>query len=58
MQGPCSRRCALIRRPETLTSASPRATWNTETKGLKESITYAKDALATDPVTPDQPGTP
>lgn len=31
---------------------------NTETKGLKESITYAKDALATDPVTPDQPGTP
>lgn len=22
------------------------------------SITYAKDALATDPVTPDQPGTP
>lgn len=31
---------------------------NTETNGLKESITYAKDALATDPVTPDQPGTP
>ena len=31
---------------------------NTETKGLKESITYAKDALATDPVTPDQPGKP
>lgn len=31
---------------------------NTETKGLKESITYAQDALATDPVTPDQPGTP
>lgn len=30
----------------------------TETNGLKESITYAKDALATDPVTPDQPGTP
>lgn len=31
---------------------------NTETNGLKESITYAKDVLATDPVTPDQPGTP
>lgn len=31
---------------------------NTETNGLKESITYAKDALATDPVTPDQPSTP
>lgn len=31
---------------------------NTETNGLKVSITYAKDALATDPVTPDQPGTP
>ena len=31
---------------------------NTETNGLKESITYAEDALATDPVTPDQPGTP
>lgn len=31
---------------------------NTETNGLKESITYAKDALATDPVTPDQPGKP
>ena len=31
---------------------------NTETNGLKESITYAQDALATDPVTPDQPGTP
>lgn len=31
---------------------------NTETDGLKESITYAKDALAADPVTPDQPGTP
>lgn len=31
---------------------------NTETNGLKESITYAKDALATGPVTPDQPGTP
>ena len=26
---------------------------NTETNGLKVSITYAKDALATDPVTPD-----
>lgn len=31
---------------------------NTETNGLKESITYAQDALATDPVTPDQPGKP
>lgn len=31
---------------------------NTETNGLKESITYAQDALATDPVTPDQPGSP
>lgn len=31
---------------------------NTETNGIKVSITYAKDALATDPVTPDQPGTP
>ena len=31
---------------------------DTETNGLKVSITYAKDALATDPVTPDQPGTP
>ena len=31
---------------------------NTETNGLKESITYAQDALATDPVAPDQPGTP
>ena len=31
---------------------------NTEINGLKVSITYAKDALATDPVTPDQPGTP
>ena len=31
---------------------------NTETNGLKVSITYAKDALAADPVTPDQPGTP
>lgn len=31
---------------------------NTETNGLKVSITYAKDALATDPVTPDQPSTP
>ena len=29
---------------------------NTETNGLKESITYAKDALATE--TPEQPGTP
>ena len=31
---------------------------NTETKGLKVSITYTQDALAADPVTPDQPGTP
>lgn len=31
---------------------------DTETNGLKVSITYAKDALATDPVTPDQPGKP
>lgn len=31
---------------------------NTETNGLKVSITYAKDALATDPVTPDQPELP
>lgn len=31
---------------------------NTETNGLKVSITYAKDALATDPVTPDQPAPP
>ena len=32
---------------------------NTETRGLKQSITYAKDALATEaPEKPEQPGTP
>ena len=56
---PCSRRCALIRRPETFDERFTPSDLNTETKRASRSPSpAAKDAPRTDPVTPDQPGTP